>query len=123
MVPAPAPSPTLRRVLGKWDLTAIGINQVIGGAVFLMASQLTAQIGNWSPIAFLLAGLASLFVALCFAEVGSRFDTTGGPYLYARAAFGRFFAFEIGWGARKIDDADWQVRTYYGISDWGHRPS
>jgi len=32
------------------------------------------------------------------------------------------FAFEIGWGARKIDDADWQFRTYYGISDWGHRP-
>jgi 2,3-dihydroxybiphenyl 1,2-dioxygenase len=32
------------------------------------------------------------------------------------------FAFEIGWGARKVDDADWQVRTYYGISDWGHRP-
>jgi 2,3-dihydroxybiphenyl 1,2-dioxygenase len=32
------------------------------------------------------------------------------------------FAVEVGWGARKIDDADWQVRTYYGISDWGHRP-
>jgi APA family basic amino acid/polyamine antiporter len=36
-------------------------------------------------------------VAMCFAEVGSRFDTTGGPYLYARAAFGRFVAFEVGW--------------------------
>ena len=33
------------------------------------------------------------------------------------------FAFELGWGARKIDAADWQVRTYHGISDWGHRPS
>jgi APA family basic amino acid/polyamine antiporter len=36
-------------------------------------------------------------VALCFAEVGSRFDRTGGPYLYTRAAFGRFAAFEVGW--------------------------
>jgi basic amino acid/polyamine antiporter, APA family len=36
-------------------------------------------------------------VALCFAEVGSRFEGTGGPYLYSRAAFGRFVAFEVGW--------------------------
>ena len=88
---------TLRRALGRWDLTAIGVNQVIGGAIFLMPSQVAAQIGAWSPIAFVLMGLASLTVALCFAELGSRFDGTGGPYLYTRAAFGRFVAFEVGW--------------------------
>jgi basic amino acid/polyamine antiporter, APA family len=88
---------TLRRALGRWDLTAIGINQVIGGAIFLMPSQVAAQIGAWSPIAFVLMGLASLAVALCFADVGSRFDSTGGPYLYTRAAFGRFVGFEVGW--------------------------
>jgi len=92
-----APAPTLRRVLGRWDLTAIGINQVIGSAVFLLPSQIAAQVGGWGPIAFLAVGLASLFVALCFAELGSRFEQTGGPYLYARAAFGRFVAFEMGW--------------------------
>src|SRR5256712_7592463 len=97
-VSAAAPSrPTLRRALGRWDLTAIGVNQVIGGAIFLMPSQVAAQIGGWSPIAFVLMGLASLTVALCFAEVGSRFEGTGGPYLYTRAAFGRFVAFEVGW--------------------------
>src|SRR5437667_12100753 len=96
-VTAPTAAPTLRRALGRWDLTAIGINQVIGGAIFLMPSQVAAQIGAWSPIAFVLMGLASLTVALCFAEVGSRFDSTGGPYLYTRAAFGRFVAFEVGW--------------------------
>lgn len=89
--------PALRRALGRWDLTAIGVNQVIGGAIFLMPSQVAAQIGGWSPIAFVLMGLASMTVALCFAEVGSRFDGTGGPYLYTRAAFGRFVAFEVGW--------------------------
>ena len=88
---------TLRRALGRWDLTAIGINQVIGGAIFLMPSQVAAEIGAWSPIAFVLMGLASLTVALCFAEAGSRFESTGGPYLYTRAAFGRFVAFEVGW--------------------------
>ena len=88
---------TLRRELGKWDLTAIGINQVIGSAVFILPSQVAAQVGSWSPIAFLAIGFASLLVALCFAEVGSRFEGTGGPYLYTRAAFGRFVAFEVGW--------------------------
>jgi amino acid transporter len=88
---------TLRRALGRWDLTAIGINQVIGGAIFLVPSQVAAQIGAWSPIGFVLMGIATLAVALCFAEVGSRFDRTGGPYLYTRAAFGRFAAFEVGW--------------------------
>lgn len=89
--------PTLKRALGRWDLTAIGINQVIGVSIFLIPSQLVAIIGNWSPIGFVLAGVASLAVALCFAEVGSRFEGTGGPYLYTQAAFGRFVAFEVGW--------------------------
>ena len=88
---------TLRRALGRWDLTAIGINQVIGGAIFLVPSQVAAQIGGWSPIAFVVTGFAMLAVALCFAEVGSRFDRTGGPYVYTRAAFGRFVGFEVGW--------------------------
>src|SRR5258706_10288410 len=86
---------TLRRALGRWDLTAIGINQVIGGAIFLIPSQVAAQIGAWSTIGFVLMGLATLSIALCFAEVGSRFERTGGPYLYTRAAFGRFTAFEV----------------------------
>ena len=88
---------TLLRELGKWDLTAIGINQVIGSAIFILPSQIAAQVGSWSPIAFVAVGVTSLLIALCFAEVGSRFEGTGGPYLYARAAFGPFVAFEVGW--------------------------
>ena len=93
----PNSTPTLRRALGRWDLTAIGVNQVIGGAIFLTGSQVAAQIGAWSPLGVFLMGVASLTIALCFAEVGSRFEGTGGPYLYTRAAFGRFAAFEVGW--------------------------
>jgi len=87
----------LRRELGRWDLTAIGINQVIGGAVFALPAALAAQVGGWSPVLIVLAGFASLLIAATFAEVSSRFDATGGPYLYTRAAFGRFAAFEVGW--------------------------
>ena len=92
---APA-APALRRALGRWDLTAIGINAVIGGAIFLVPSQVAARLGGWAPLAYLLVGCASLLVALCFAEVGSRFDRTGGPYLYTRAAFGPFIGFQVG---------------------------
>ena len=88
---------TLRRALGRWDLTALGLNQVIGSGIFLLPSRVAEQIGAWSVPAFVLAGVASMLVALCFAEVGSRFDRTGGPYLYSRAAFGRFIGFEVGW--------------------------
>jgi len=88
---------TLKRALGRWDLTALGVNQVIGGAIFLWPAQVAAQIGAWSPIGFVLIGALSLSVALCFAELSSRFDTTGGPYVFTRAAFGDFVGFEIGW--------------------------
>jgi len=88
---------TLRRALGRWDLTALGVNQVIGGAIFLWPAQVAAQIGAWSPIGFVLIGILSLSVALCFAELSSRFDATGGPYLFTREAFGEFVGFEVGW--------------------------
>ncbi len=89
--------PGLRRALGKWDLTAIGVNQVIGAAIFLLPADVARLVGDWAPLMFLGVGLASMFVALCFAEVGSRFDSTGGPIGPARAAFGRFAGFEVGW--------------------------
>jgi basic amino acid/polyamine antiporter, APA family len=92
-----ASSPALRRELGRWDLTAIGINQVIGAAVYAMPAAVAGLIGGWSPLLIVAVGFASLLIAATFAEVGSRFDATGGPYLYTRAAFGRFAAFEVGW--------------------------
>ena len=91
------PAPALRRVLSRWDLLAYGVNQVTGGAIFLMPAAIAAEIGYWSPFGFIAAGLASLASALCFAELGSRFEGTGGSYLYIRAAYGRFAAFEIAW--------------------------
>ena len=87
----------LRRELGRWDLTAIGVNQVIGGSVFALAADLALHTGSWGP--WLIAGVAvaTMLIALSFAEVASRFEGTGGSYLYTRAAFGRFPAFEVGW--------------------------
>jgi basic amino acid/polyamine antiporter, APA family len=96
-IPSSPPAPGLRRALGRWDLTAIGVNQVIGGALFAQPSLYAASVGGWSPWIVAAVGLASMLIALSFAEVSSRFDSTGGPYLCTRAAFGRFAAFEVGW--------------------------
>lgn len=97
VAPSSGVAPALRRELGRLDLTAIGVNQVIGSAIFLLPADVARQVGPWGPFAFLLVGFASLLIALCFAEVGSRFDRTGGPILPARAAYGRFIGFEVGW--------------------------
>jgi basic amino acid/polyamine antiporter, APA family len=113
------PVSALRRALGRWDLTAIGVNQVIGGAIFVWPAQVAAQVGAWSPIGFVLVGLLSLSVALCFAEVGSRFEGTGGTYLYSRVAFGDFIGFEIGWlqwFARATSQASIMVATTLAVA-------
>jgi amino acid transporter len=97
----------LRRELGKWDLTALGVNQVIGGAVFAVPATLAASLGSWSWLAIGVVGLLAMAVALNFAEAGSRFDGTGGPYLYTRAAFGRFVSFEVGWVVWLVRVTSW----------------
>jgi amino acid transporter len=92
-----ASRPTLVRAIGRWDLTAAVINGVIGSAIFGMPSDQARLTGAWSPLVALVAGLGILTIVLCFAEVASRFQEPGGPYLYAREAFGPFVGFEAGW--------------------------
>ncbi len=94
---ADANRPGLVRVIGRWDLTAAVINGVIGSAIFGMPADQARLTGAWSPLVALVAGLGVLTIVLCFAEVASRFQEPGGPYLYAREAFGPFVGFEAGW--------------------------
>jgi amino acid transporter len=89
--------PGLVRAIGRWDLTAAIVNGVIGSSIFGYPAILARLTGAWSPVAFLLAGLGILTVVLCFAEVASRFRGAGGPYLYAKVAFGPFTGFQAGW--------------------------
>jgi amino acid transporter len=88
---------TLVRAIGRFDLTAAIVNGVIGSAIFGMPARIAELTGAWSPLAYLLAGLGVLSMVLCFAEVASRFQDPGGPYLYAREAFGRDVGFQAGW--------------------------
>ena len=87
----------LVRGIRRWDLVAICINGIIGAGIFGLPSKVYALIGTYSLIAFVVCALVVALIILCFAEVSSRFEETGGPYLYAREAFQPAVAFEIGW--------------------------
>ena len=87
----------LVRTIGRWSLTALMVNSIIGGSIFGLPSVLAARIGGYSPLAYLGAGACILVIAACIAEVSSRYDQTGGLYLYARDAFGRFAGLLVAW--------------------------
>jgi APA family basic amino acid/polyamine antiporter len=87
----------LVRGISRWDLVAITINLIIGAGIFGLPSKVAALIGNYSLFAFVACGIIIAFIVLCFAEVSSRFEATGGMYLYAREAFGSVVGFEVGW--------------------------
>ncbi len=87
----------LVRSIRKWDLVAVTVNSVIGAGIFGLPSKIYGLVGNYSLVAFVLCALFTATIVLCFAEVGSRFTKTGGPYLYAREAFGPAAGFTIGW--------------------------
>lgn len=87
----------LVRGIGRWDLTAIAINTIIGTGIFILPARATGMIGDFSLLAIIACAVVIGLVVLCFAEVSSRFDATGGMYLYAKEAFGPVVGFEVGW--------------------------
>jgi amino acid transporter len=91
------PEADLVRGIRRWDLVAITINGIIGAGIFGLPSKVYSLIGTYSLIAFVVCALVVALIIFCFAEVSSRFEETGGPYLYAREAFQPAVAFEIGW--------------------------
>jgi APA family basic amino acid/polyamine antiporter len=89
--------PTLIRAIGRWSLVALVVNSIIGSGIFGLPSQLAAALGRRSPWAVLLAGVLIGVIMASFGEVASHFTQAGGPYLYARVAFGRLMGIEMGW--------------------------
>lgn len=96
--------PTLARHVGRWQVVALAINDVVGSGVYLLPAAAAAILGPSSILAVALAGVAVLLVVLCFAEAATYFDQPGGAYLYARTAFGEAVGFQVGWFA-------WLTRT------------
>jgi basic amino acid/polyamine antiporter, APA family len=73
------------------------VNIMIGGGIFELPSTVAGILGRESPIACLIASAGVGVIAACTAEVASRFQQAGGPFLYARTAFGRFIGLQTAW--------------------------
>lgn len=83
----------------KWRLHTIvlfGINCVVGSGIFLLPGSAYSLLGPSSLLAYLFVLILVMSIALCFAECGSIFEKSGGPFLYAKEAFGDFFGYEVG---------------------------
>jgi APA family basic amino acid/polyamine antiporter len=89
--------PNLVRAIGQWGLIALMLNFTIGAGIFGLPSAAARLLGSQSPIAYLIAAAGIGVIAASFAEVASRFHHAGGPFLYARVAFGRFLGLQTGW--------------------------
>ena len=87
----------LVRTIGRWSLTALMINSIVGVSIFKLPADLARNLGGWSPLSCVAAGAGILIIAGCIAEVSSRHEETGGLYLYARDALGRFAGLLVAW--------------------------
>ncbi len=88
----------LRRVLGPVQLTALGVGAIIGTGIFILTG--VAAHDSTGPalmLSFVMAGLACVFAALCYAEFASMVPVAGSAYTYAYATLGELFAWIIGW--------------------------
>lgn len=87
----------LKRALGRWDLTALGIAAIIGAGVFSTIGNASYHGGPAVALLFIFTAIACGFAAICYAEFASMLPIAGSAYTYAYASFGELVAWIIGW--------------------------
>lgn len=88
----------LKRSLGPWALTAMGIGAIIGTGIFVLTGVASAtRAGPSLTFSFVVAGIVSALAALCYAEVSSKIPISGSAYTYTYATLGEFLAWIVGW--------------------------
>lgn len=87
----------LKRSLGAFDLTVLGVGAVIGAGIFVIAGKGAQVAGPGIMLSFVLVGIACLCAALCYAELASMIPAAGSAYAYTYTAMGEFPAWLIGW--------------------------
>ncbi len=89
---------SLKRTLGVFDLTALGIGAIVGAGIFVLTGTAAAlHAGPAVPISIIVAGIACAFAGLCYAEMASAVPVAGSAYTYSYATLGEFMAWIIGW--------------------------
>lgn len=89
----------LKRSLGPWALTAMGIGAIIGTGIFVLTGVASAtRAGPALTVSFIIAGIVSVLAALCYAEVSSKIPIAGSAYTFTYATLGEVLAWIVGWG-------------------------
>lgn len=87
----------LRRTLGQFDLTLMGIAAIIGAGIFAMVGKASYDGGPAVVFLFVFTAIACAFSALCYAEFAARIPVAGSAYTYSYASLGELIAWIIGW--------------------------
>ena len=88
----------LKKEMGLWTMVSIGVGGMIGSGIFILPATMAQFAGPGLILGILLSGLITLLLGLIYAELGSAFPITGGPYSLPRLALGDFAGFLMGWG-------------------------
>ena len=94
---APEAKPRLKRSIGLWMATALVVGNMVGSGIFTLPAVLSGEAGPASIVALAFTGVGAMLLALVFANLGRAYPKTGGPYHYARRAFGDFVGFQTAW--------------------------
>lgn len=90
-------APHLVRALRRRDLVGLLLNAMMGAGMLAAPAKVFGLAGDWSFVVLLISAMILLPLILCFADLGSRFTTTGGPYIYASEALPPVLGFAVGW--------------------------
>jgi basic amino acid/polyamine antiporter, APA family len=91
-------APKLKRSMGLSMATALVVGNMVGSGVFLLPATLAGTAGPISMLGWLFTGAGAVLLALVFANLGRALPRQGGPYAYAKRAFGDFIGFQTAWG-------------------------
>jgi basic amino acid/polyamine antiporter, APA family len=88
---------SLKRTLGPFQLTALGVGAVIGAGIFVLSGLGAHYAGPGLMLSFVVSGIGCALAALCYAEFAAMIPLAGSAYTYAYATLGELFAWIIGW--------------------------
>jgi APA family basic amino acid/polyamine antiporter len=90
-------APTLQAKLTSFDVTNLVVGAIIGADIYVASSFGAAYLGPSSLLVWVVAGVLAIVIALCFAQCAALLPKVGGPYAYAKEAWGSFAGFVVGW--------------------------
>lgn len=105
--------PALQKSLGFFDVMNLVIGAIVGADIYIAAAFGAGFLGPASILAWVIAGLMAITIALCFAECSSILPRVGGPYAYAKEAFGDFVGFLVGWA---LIIAEWSAIAVFPLA-------